>query len=133
MNPFVIKFVRITVLCLVIVSVLSPALVLAHDVTDPNPILAADNAATVESAKRGLGYIGIGIGVGLATIGGGIGIGMVGAAVVEAAARQPEMHAKLTNTLLLAAALIEGLALFSVIVCVLCLFMGPAFIPVAPG
>ena len=50
------------------------------------------------------------IGAGLAVIGAGIGIGMVGAKAVEAIARQPEQSGKLQTAMLIAAALIEGVA-----------------------
>ena len=101
--------------------VLSPALVLAHDAVVPTNTISDD--ATIEAAKKSIGYLGIGIGVGLAAIGGGIGIGMLSAAVVDASARQPEMQGKLLTTMFIAAALIEGLALFAIVVCMLCLFM----------
>ena len=70
-----------------------------------------------------MGYLGISIGAGLAAIGGGIGIGLVGASVISASARQPEMQTKLTTTMFIAAALIEGLALFAIVICMLCLFI----------
>jgi len=73
--------------------------------------------------KSSLGYLGVGLGAGLAAIGGGIGIGMLSASVVDASARQPEMMGKLTTIMFIAAALIEGLALFALVICILCLFM----------
>jgi F-type H+-transporting ATPase subunit c len=96
-------------------------LVLAHDV---DPALASYSAAEAKAtAKSSFGYLGIGIGAGLAAIGGGIGIGLLSASVVDASARQPEMQGKLLTTMFIAAALIEGLALFALVVCILCLFM----------
>lgn len=56
------------------------------------------------------------IGAGLAAIGAGIGIGRVGAAALEGMARQPEMAAKLRTEMLIAAALIEGVALFAAVI-----------------
>ena len=117
------KSVSIAILCIMIASVCSPALVLAHGETEVTPVLAAELQAQAESARKSFGYLGIGIGVGLAAIGGGIGIGLLGASVVDAAARQPEMYGKLLTTMFIAAALIEGLALFAVVVCILCLFL----------
>jgi F-type H+-transporting ATPase subunit c len=56
------------------------------------------------------------IGAGLAAIGAGIGIGQIGGRAVEAIARQPEAYSKIQTTMIIAAALIEGVALFSVVV-----------------
>jgi len=119
------KLARIAVLFLVVCFVLSPALVLAEDVaTDASEAaLAAKYAAEKATSKSMFGYLGIGIGAGLAAIGGGIGIGMLSSSVVDASARQPEMQGKLVTTMFIAAALIEGLALFALVICILCLFM----------
>ncbi len=56
------------------------------------------------------------IGAGLAVIGAGIGIGQIGGRAVEAIARQPEMYNKIQTTMIIAAALVEGVALFGVVV-----------------
>ncbi len=57
-----------------------------------------------------------GIGAGLAAIGAGIGIGKIGASATEAMARQPEFAGKIQTAMLIAAALVEGVALFAVVV-----------------
>ncbi len=57
------------------------------------------------------------IGAGLAVIGAGIGIGMLAKGAVEAVARQPESAGTIQVLMIIAAALIEGLAFFAVIVC----------------
>ena len=57
-----------------------------------------------------------GIGAGLAAIGAGIGIGKIGASAVEGIARQPEVTSKIQIAMISAAALIEGVALFAVVV-----------------
>ena len=57
-----------------------------------------------------------GIGAGLAAIGAGIGIGKIGASAVEGGARQPEVASKIQTMMLIAAALIEGAALFGIVV-----------------
>jgi F-type H+-transporting ATPase subunit c len=57
-----------------------------------------------------------GIGAGLAAIGAGIGIGRIGGSAMEAIARQPEAYSKIQTTMLIAAALVEGVALFAVVV-----------------
>lgn len=59
------------------------------------------------------------IGAGLAAIGAGIGIGKIGGNAMEAIARQPEAAGDVRSNMIVAAALIEGVALFAVIVCLL--------------
>ncbi len=59
------------------------------------------------------------IGSGLAVLGAGIGIGRIGGSAVEGIARNPEASGKITTTMIIAAALIEGVALFGVVVCFL--------------
>ena len=56
------------------------------------------------------------IGAGLAVLGAGLGIGRIGGSAVEAIARNPEVSGKIQTTMLIAAALIEGVALFGVVV-----------------
>ena len=56
------------------------------------------------------------IGAGLAVLGAGLGIGKVGGSAMDAIARQPEASGKITTTMIIAAALIEGVALFGVVV-----------------
>lgn len=59
------------------------------------------------------------IGAGLVAIGAGLGIGRTAASAVESIARQPEMAAKIQVTMLIAAALVEGTALFCAVICIL--------------
>ncbi len=56
------------------------------------------------------------IGAGLAAIGVGIGIGRIGGQAVEAMARQPEMADKIRTAMIIAAALVEAVGLFAVVV-----------------
>ncbi len=56
------------------------------------------------------------IGAGLVVIGAGIGIGKIGGSAMDAIARQPEAAAKIQTAMIIAAALIEGVALFAVVV-----------------
>lgn len=60
-----------------------------------------------------------GIGAGCAAIGAGIGVGRIGSAALESIARQPEATGDLRANMIVAAALVEGVALFAVIVCLL--------------
>ncbi len=55
------------------------------------------------------------IGVGLSVLGAGIGIGRIGGTATEAMARQPEAAGKIQTAMIIAAALIEGVALFGVV------------------
>jgi F-type H+-transporting ATPase subunit c len=59
------------------------------------------------------------IGAALAVIGAGLGIGMVGGKAMEAIARQPEATGKIQTAMIIAAALIEGVALFAIVVALL--------------
>jgi F-type H+-transporting ATPase subunit c len=59
------------------------------------------------------------IGAGLAAIGAGIGIGQIGGKAVEAIARQPEAISKIQTNMIIAMALVEGVALFAVVVSML--------------
>ena len=56
------------------------------------------------------------VGAGLAAIGAGIGIGQIGKGAVEAIARQPEALNDIRANMILTAALVEGAALFAIIV-----------------
>jgi len=56
------------------------------------------------------------IGAGIAVVGAALGIGKIGAAAMEAIARQPEAASKIQTSMIISAALIEGVALFAVIV-----------------
>lgn len=60
-----------------------------------------------------------GIGAGVAAVAAGMGVGRIGAAALEAMARQPEASGDLRANMIVAAALVEGVALFAVIVCLL--------------
>ncbi len=64
-------------------------------------------------------YLGAAIGAGLAVMGAGRGIGNIGSSATEAIARQPEAAKDISGAMLLSAALIEGVALFGVVVALL--------------
>ncbi|TDI30259.1 MAG: ATP synthase F0 subunit C [Acidobacteria bacterium] len=67
----------------------------------------------------GLGYLGAGIGAGLVTIGAGLGIGKLAASAMEGSARQPSAAGDIRTSMIIAAALIEGVALFGEAICIL--------------
>jgi F-type H+-transporting ATPase subunit c len=71
---------------------------------------------------KSLGFLGAGIGAGLVVIGTGLGIGLTAAKTVEGIARQPEVAGDLRTTMLIAAALVEGVALFCAVICILLVF-----------
>ena len=79
-------------------------------------LLAAEAAA-------GLAKFGAGLGAGIAAIGAGLGIGRIGGNAMDAIARQPEAAGTIRTNMILTAAFVEGVALFAVVVCALCVFL----------
>ncbi len=74
-------------------------------------------------AAEALLGLGASIGAAIAAIADGIGIGKIGSSAMEAIARQPEAAGDIRSNMIVIAALVEGVALFAVIVCVLALFV----------
>lgn len=66
-------------------------------------------------APENLHKFGAGIAIGLIILGAGIGIGRIGGSAVDAISRQPEAADKISNTMILSAALIEGVAVIALI------------------
>jgi F-type H+-transporting ATPase subunit c len=86
-----------------------------------NAALAAENAALAAenlAKASGAGFKGIGGGLaaGLGALGAGVGIGQIGASAVASIARQPEMSGTIFTNMVIMAALVEGVALFSVVI-----------------
>jgi len=71
-------------------------------------------AQNVGSIQAGLAAVG----AGLAAIGAGIGIGLIGNAALNAMARQPEMAGQIRTLMFIAAALVEGVALFAIVLAI---------------
>lgn len=67
-------------------------------------------------ATGNVGLIGTGIGVGLVLVGAGIGIGRIGGSAMDAIARQPEASGTISTNMIIAAALVEGAALFGLVI-----------------
>ena len=67
--------------------------------------------------------MGAGLGAGIAAVGAGIGIGLIGRGAVEAIARQPEAMGDIRSNMLVAAALVEGVAFGAIVVSLLILFV----------
>ncbi len=64
-------------------------------------------------------YLAAGIGAGIVTLGAGFGIGKIAASAMDGTARQPEASGAIRVTMIIAAAMIEGVALFGAVVCFL--------------
>ena len=79
-------------------------------VVTASPLMAQD------AAQGGVRFSGA-LGAGLTILGAAYGIGRIGSSAVESMARQPEAADAIRGALLLAAALIEGVTFFSLIVC----------------
>jgi len=78
---------------------------------------SAQDGAVAAAQPAGTLYRGLGaIGAGLAVIGGAFGIGLIGRAALESIARQPEASGPIGTNMIIAAALIEGVSLFAVVV-----------------
>ena len=75
-------------------------------------ILPMLQAAAVAGADKGYGLIG----AGLAVVGAGIGIGQIGGRATEGIARQPDATARIQTAMIIAAALVEGVALFVAVI-----------------
>lgn len=69
--------------------------------------------------NSGYALLGAGLGAGIVALGAGLGIGKIGASAMEAMARQPEASNKIQTAMIIASALIEGVALFGVLICLL--------------
>ncbi len=75
------------------------------------------------AAGAALAKIGAGLGAGIAAIAAAIGIGRIGSTAMESIARQPEAAGDIRSNMIVSAALIEGVAFFAVVVCLLILFV----------
>lgn len=79
--------------------------------------------AQAAAAGVGVAKLGACIGAGIAAIAAGIGIGRIGGSAMESIARQPESTGDIRTNMIVIAALIEGVALIALIVCILALFV----------
>lgn len=67
--------------------------------------------------------VGGALGAGLVALGAALGIGKLAQSTMEASARQPEIAGGLRTTAIIIGALIEGVCLFGVIVCLLAVLL----------
>ena len=73
------------------------------------------------AAGASLGKLGAAISAAIAVIGAALGIGKIGSSAMEAIARQPEAAGDIRMSMIIIAALMEGVALFAIVVCFLAL------------
>ncbi len=64
-------------------------------------------------------FLAAGIGAGLVVIGAALGIGKIASAAMDASGRNPEALGDIRTSMIIAAALIEGVALFGLVICIL--------------
>ncbi len=64
-----------------------------------------------------LAYLAAGIGAAIVVIGAGLGIGKIGSAAMDGTARQPEAANAIRTSMIISAALIEGVAFFGLVIC----------------
>jgi len=64
-------------------------------------------------------YLAAGFSAALTVIGGAFGIGKLASAAMEASGRQPEAAGDIRTSMIIAAALIEGISLFALVICIL--------------
>lgn len=83
-------------------------------------------SAIILQAATGVvfGKVAAAIGAALAAFAAGYGIGKIGSSAMEAIARQPESAGNVRTSLILAAGMVEGAALFAIIVCLLIVLRG---------
>jgi len=107
---------KIAVLCIAVLLLSAPA------------VMAAEGEAAAEEAQGVSGpqgfaiFLGGAFGAGLVILGAGYGISKIGSCAVESMARQPEVAGNIQTAMIIAAALIEGVTFFALIVCLLALY-----------
>ena len=109
---------RIAVLFVMfLLTVVAPCAALA---ADEKPADAAKAAPTVAAAAGPsvLAAAGAAFGAGLVIVGAGYGIGKIGSCAVESMARQPEVAGNIQTAMIITAAMLEGVTLFALIVCI---------------
>ena len=112
------RVTKIVALAIVLFATLAaPAMLLAAPAEKGEPAAAPAAAATTPSAL--LILAGGSFGAGLVMVGAGFGIGKIGSCAVESMARQPEVANTIFTSMLITAAMLEGVALFGMVVCII--------------
>ena len=75
------------------------------------------------AAGAALGKVGAAVAAAIAALAGAYGIAKIGKSTMESTARQPESAGNLRTAMIIAAGMIEGAALFAIIVCLLALVL----------
>jgi F-type H+-transporting ATPase subunit c len=89
-----------------------------HDITK-QPERTISHTGGNEMESTALGYLAAGFGAAISVIGAGLGIGKLAAAAMEASGRQPEVAGQVRTSMIIAAALIEGVTLFAEVICII--------------
>jgi len=111
------KFVRIGMMCLIVMMMAAPALAQAEGAAPEGAAAEADTGAVAAPAfSMDLGKA---LGAGVVILGAGLGIGRIGGQAVEGISRQPEAAGIIQTAMIISAALIEGATFFALIVCLL--------------
>ena len=100
------KLARIALVVLIVLAI--PAFAAAQDTAGGANAAHASNIAVLAGGAAGAGLV---------IIGAGLGIGKIGASAVESMARQPEVAGNIQTAMIIAAALIEGVTFFALIIC----------------
>ena len=116
------KISKIAALVLALGLLAAPAQLLAAEEAGAEPGAGAPAAAAAQ-APQALIVLGAAFGAGLIIIGAAYGIGKIGSSAVESMARQPEVAGNINTAMIIAAALIEGVTFFALIVALLTLII----------
>ncbi len=101
------KLVKVLLLVLMVFAI--PAFAAAQEApAGANPAHAVSNFNMLAGGAAGAGLV---------ILGAGLGIGKIGASAVESMARQPEVAGNIQTAMIIAAALIEGVTFFALIIC----------------
>lgn len=113
MNALLAKVLKTTLAIAIVIGFTAAPAVAAPQGGEAGAATAA--AATEFNSLKALA----GIGAGIVVLGAAIGIGMIGSGAVAGISRQPEASGDMRTTMIIAAALIEGVALFALIICLI--------------
>ena len=107
---------KIAVLCIAVLLLSTPAL-MAAETEAPD-----EEAQSVVDRPNFAIFFGGAFGAGIVILGAGYGISKIGASAVESMARQPEAANSIQTAMIIAAALIEGVTFFGLIICLLAIY-----------
>ena len=115
------KLTKTALTALILALFFVPVAIFAQEAAPEAAAGATETAIEAAPAADASGFLKnlISLGAGLIVIGAGLGIGKIGASAVESIARQPEMAGTIQGAMILSAALIEGAAMFALIICLL--------------